>query len=180
MTTLADIEKLAQKTGKNTVTFAELRTLLRYNPETGEWWYRAAVNNRFKPGVRAGSTGAYGYWMIAIDGRKYKSSRLAFLYMRGRWPEQMMDHIDCNRANDKWSNLREATPTQNSANRRKERRNKSGYKGVSWFSAAKKWVAHIGDGNTQKNLGYFDDPAEAHAAYFKAAKQRFGEYARAG
>jgi hypothetical protein len=57
-----------------------------------------------------------GYCRIGIDGCLYRSSRLAVLYMTGEWPKAEIDHVNCNKADDRWENLREATHAQNQRN----------------------------------------------------------------
>src|ERR1700726_3642325 len=57
-------------------------------------------------------------------------NQLAWFYMTGRWGRATIDHRDGNPANNRWKNLRVATPSQNNANRRRPRNNTSGFKGV--------------------------------------------------
>lgn len=89
-----------------------------------------------------------------------------------------VDHIDGNGLNNQLHNLRLATDSQNKANRGKQRNNKSGYKGVSWDSRARKWNAQIQVNRRCVHLGYFTDPIEAARAYDAAAPEYFGEFAR--
>ncbi len=98
----------------------------------------------------------------------------------GEWPTQNIDHENRNPLDDKIGNLRLCTQGQNVGNSTLAVTNKSGYKGVSWSLHMKKWIAGIGVNGKRKHLGYFDDPAEAHAAYMKAARERFGEFAHDG
>jgi hypothetical protein len=85
-----------------------------------------------------------------------------------------VDHIDLDGLNNRRSNLRFASPAQNSANRRKNSKNTSGYKGVCWNKAAQKWQASY----VRKYLGLFNTPEEAYNAYCLAASQRHGDFAR--
>ena len=88
--------------------------------------------------------------------------------------EREIDHKDGNGLNNQRTNLRAATRSQNNANQRVTRRNRSGYKGVYWSRAARKWAAQLG----QKYLGLFENPLDAAIAYNDAATARFGEFAR--
>ena len=90
----------------------------------------------------------------------------------------VVDHINCNPLDNRKSNLRICTITENNRNTKIMRNNKSGYKGVSWDKYMKKWVAFIRINNKSKSLGYFNTPELAHAAYCAAAKEHFGEFAR--
>ena len=89
-----------------------------------------------------------------------------------------VDHIDGDGLNNRRSNLRHATRSENNCNRRAALKNASGLKGVSWNKANKKWLAQIRFHKQKKHLGYFNTPEEAHAAYCAAANVLHGEYAR--
>ena len=88
------------------------------------------------------------------------------------------DHVNGNGLDNRRANLREATQSQNSANRELSSSNTSGYKGVSWSRGTRKWVAQIGVNGRRIYLGLFADPAEGARAYNRAALEHFGEFAR--
>jgi hypothetical protein len=150
------------------LTQQRLKELLEYSPYTGLWYKRST-------GVRTGSITGSGYYRIIIEGKRYKSSRLAFLYMIGDWPKEHVDHINLDKTDDRWFNLREATRSQNMGNTRKMRTNTSGFKGVTWCSAKRKWQSQL----RNKFIGRFSTPQEAHSAYMHAASEKFGEFMRA-
>lgn len=81
-------------------------------------------------------------------------------------------------SNDRWANLRLATRSQNFANQRAYKSNRLGIKGVS-IRKNGRFLAQIQVHGKKINLGYHDTAESASAAYFAAAKQHFGEYARA-
>lgn len=161
-----------------------VRSILDYDQATGlfRWKWRAdipdRVNKRFA-GKLAGWLDVHGYWKIHIHRGDYRGSRLAWLYMTGRWPSALIDHKDNDRGNNAWRNLREASHTENSRNMRKPTRNTSGFKGVSFHSRTKTWRADIFLGDRQKSLGHFPTAEAAHSAYRQAAEQYYGEFARA-
>ena len=62
--------------------------------------------------------------------------------------------------------------------RRIRKDNKSGFKGVTWSTAANKWAASITINGKRKHLGTFASAKEAHNAYCRAAENAFGEFAR--
>lgn len=93
---------------------------------------------------------------------------------------EFVDHINGDTLNNCRSNLRLATNAENVRNAPQRVNNKSGYKGVCWHKATKKWMAQIGVNYQNRILGYFDDPAEAHEAYCKAARELHGEFANFG
>lgn len=89
-----------------------------------------------------------------------------------------VDHIDGDSLNNRRSNLRLATRSQNNMNKRRYRNNRSGYKGVRWNKQCQKWQAEIRLNNKVKYLGRYNDPEQAYAAYCAAAVELFGEFAR--
>ena len=152
------------------LTRARLRELLHYDRDTGEfrWWKR--VGDEVRLGEKA------GYLEICIDERWYQAHQLAWRYMTGRWCRPVIDHRDGDATNNRWTNLRRATPSQNTANGRRPPTNTSGYKGVSLFRG--RWRAFICHKGRSINLGTLTTPEAAHAAYVAAARKLFGEFAR--
>lgn len=84
-----------------------------------------------------------------------------------------LNPFDCRR-----TNLRLATKAQCCQNRRRNSRNTSGYKGVSFYKRDQKWQAQIQVNGRKIHLGLFDEPEFAYAAYCRAAEQYHGEFAR--
>ena len=84
----------------------KLKSLLRYDPETGLFCWLVAKAHNVKAGAQAGSPNAKGYIVIRIDGMNYRAHCLAYLYQTGFWPEHRAVHIDRNTSNNRWSNLR--------------------------------------------------------------------------
>lgn len=91
---------------------------------------------------------------------------------------KIVDHIDGNSLNNRRSNLRLATVSENAMNRGRTKRNRTGYKGVSFHRGNGRWRARIQREGKEHTLGYFDTPEEAFAAYRGAAKILHGEFAR--
>ena len=91
--------------------------------------------------------------------------------------EQMVDHKDRNTLNNRKSNYRFCTNTENSRNSSKPKHNTSGVKGVYWHKARNKWQAQIKVNQKQTYIGIFKDKTNAILAYNKAARKHFGEFA---
>lgn len=93
-------------------------------------------------------------------------------------PGMEIDHADTNPFNNAWSNLRIATRIQNAANQmvHKNRKHKHLPKGVS--PKRKRFRAQIGFGGKQTQLGVFDTPEEAHAAYTAKAEELYPGFHR--
>ena len=165
------------------LTAEQLRAVLDYIPATGMFWWRDRPGIR--PSVRArlngrpaGTTNSLnGYIYIGINGRLRLAHRLAFLWMTGQWPHET-DHIDGDRTNNAWANLREVTRSQNSMNHPVRSTNKSGAKGVFWHKRARKWQAEIKRDGSLHYLGLFLTFEEAKAARDVAADMLFGEFER--
>lgn len=160
------------------LTQERLRELLDYDPETGFFTW-VTRRNGIHVGQTAGHVNNHGYVQIRIDGRSYQAHRLAWLWMVGALPTDHVDHINRDRADNRWGNLRLASRSQNMGNRSISRNNTSGVKGVIWHKDAGKWMACIKINGKRRYLGYFLDIDAAAAAYADAARQHFGEYAHA-
>jgi hypothetical protein len=148
------------------LTQKRLKYLLRYVPETGKWTWivrRNGVRNDF-----AGTPDGLGYIQIRIDGIKYRSCRLAFLYMTGKFPDQFVDHINRVKNDDRWENLRNATQSQNAVNAIRKRGKLP--RGVHRVQGG--FQARISIDGTRKHIGLYKTPDAAHAAYMKASKFR--------
>lgn len=87
------------------------------------------------------------------------------------------DHINHNALDNRKSNLRIVTASENQHNCRKRKDNTSGHKGVVYSKAGKKWYAQISVNGGHKYLGSFSDKIAAAHAYDRAARELFGEYA---
>ncbi len=91
---------------------------------------------------------------------------------------RLVDHINGDGLDNRRSNLRPATPSQNLQNTRRPVSNSSGYKGVGFHKASGRWRAYIGIQGRQTSLGYHESPEAAARAYDAAAIEHFGEFAR--
>jgi hypothetical protein len=119
-----------------------------------------------------------GHIYICIDKKRYLAHRLVWLWHHGFIPQDQIDHIDGNRANNKIENLRLATVTQNNQNSKLRITSKTGFKGVSYISSRKKYWARVFAFKRQYSLGYFDTAEEAHEAYKIGATKHHKEFAR--
>ena len=166
------------------VTAEVLRSLMTYDPTAGVFWWRSNParstqwNARYA-GQIAGAFDIKGYQIITICRKAYKAHRLAYLYIHGAWPTGDVDHINGDKADNRIANLREATRSQNCANKGVGASNTSGVKGVSWNRSLCKWGASIKANRRNIHLGYFNDLGEAQSVYTEAASEYFGQFARA-
>jgi hypothetical protein len=137
--------------------------------------------NKMYAGKEAGHVHVLGRgverWMIGLQRLMMYRHVIVFALHRGI-PTHDVDHENGNSLDDRISNLRPATRSQNTANTRRRRDNLSGYKGVS--RRRKKWEARIRVRGEPICLGCFETPEDAHAAYVEAARKHFGEFANGG
>lgn len=161
------------------ITLERLKELLRYDESTGIFTWKMSTSNRAPVGSVAGGLSSNGYLYIKLDGVSYSAHRLAWFYVRGVWPEDKTDHRDLDRRNNRISNLRPATSSENTCNSKLRSTNKSGLKGVCWLSRKQKWLATITKDRRQYFLGYFSEKEPAHEAYLRAANSLHGEFCRA-
>ena len=160
-----------------------LKECLEYNPETGDIIWKTRPRHHFSDhrawktwnsrwsGHQAGAITEYGYRRISINWRLYLAHRIAWAIMTGSFPEKEVDHIDHNRCNNSWDNLREVTRGENSKNQTISTKNSSGLTGVSWSKQKTKWRAVVCTKTKAffKNFDSFDDAAQAVLA---ARKER--------
>jgi hypothetical protein len=160
-------------TKKSDLTVDRLKHFLRYEPETGLFYWLAPSSNRSPVGSIAGTVAVNGYRHIAIEGRLYLAHRLAFFYTHGRWPA-LIDHINRDKADNRLLNLREADKSKNAANAVRKRAPKSGVTGV--VQSGRKWAARIMVNGKCHNLGRFEDINAAADAYLAATRRLQGEF----
>lgn len=163
------------------ITQAELKARLDYDPETGIFVWRETFCGAALKGWPAGRPGtgrAAGYIRITINRREYKAHRLAWLWMTGEWPARQIDHRNTIGTDNRWSNLRACTQSQNKANAKAYKTSKTGIKGVSLHSATGKWHATIQVNKKTIYLGRFTEINDAARAYQQAADKYFGEFSR--
>lgn len=157
-----------------------LREIVDYDSKTGifRWKPRAGRSFGKAVGAKAGCLTKKGYHHIMVCGERHFAHRLAWLYMTGEWPSFQIDHVDGDKQNNAWSNLRKASPSDNKANCPAYRTNPTGLKGAYWYPRLAKWVAKIRRDGHLYHLGYFETKEQAHDAYAQAAKAIYREFAR--
>lgn len=159
--------------------FERLSDVLRYDSDTGEFFWLIQRGNRFPPGTKAGTLQRSGYVVIGYERKYYKAHRLAWLFTHGQWPSRDLDHINRNADDNRIANLRECTASENQANRSDNRNNSTGYRGVTFHKRLGKFQAAIRVGRKLVHLGTFDSASRASAAYEAAAAHHFGEFGTA-
>jgi hypothetical protein len=111
----------------------DLRQLFSYEPDTGLVRWRVSLNRRIKVGSVAGSLmksgAATGYVFVMFRGRRHGAHQIAWALMTGEWPT-LIDHWNCDRADNRWGNLRNVNHSVNAHNAKLRSNNRSGVKNV--------------------------------------------------
>jgi hypothetical protein len=160
------------------ITQERLRELLDYDSSTGLFTWRQSRGG-WGAGRVAGNLQWDGYVRIGLDGCQFPAHQLAWLWVHGSWPSQQLDHVNRDRSDNRITNLRESSQSQNLANTTLRYNNTSGYKGVSKVRASGKWLATIKVMGKSKYLGTYETPEEAHESYMAALRATHGDFARA-
>jgi hypothetical protein len=149
-----------------------LKSMLRYEEADGNFYWIVK-----RKGTRinkcAGSIQKHaGYLQIRIQGITYYAHRLAVLWMTGSFPQETVDHLDGNRLNNSWKNLRICPLRDNLQNRFK---NREGHLcGTSWNKQRGLWIASILINGKKKYLGAYHTMELAHSAYLMSLNELKG------
>lgn len=158
------------------INAAYVRSVLNYDPNSGIFTWKA--HRAIRSGVCAGAKNKHGYVQISFKDKLYLAHRLAWLHVYGMWPNGKLDHRNRVKIDNSISNLREASNSDNLANRPAQRNNKLGVKGVSKCKHTRGYKAKIMVRGQLHNLGVHSTIEAAHMAYVSAAERLFGEFSR--
>lgn len=154
----------------------EIAEYLSYAPETGIFTWIKKPNRNIPLHKVAGCLSRKGYIQIRVLGKIYYAHRLAWAFTYGYLPEEQIDHINRIKSDNRLINLRACDNRLNQENVQIKANNTSGFKGVTFSKDRGKWKAQFSVNKTQKHIGYFKTPEEAHEAYKKEATKAYGEF----
>jgi len=139
------------------ITYDRLKEILEYSPTSG-LFFSKKINNH------VGALDEKGYIRVLADGKLYRAHRLAWLYMTGQWPQDQVDHINGNKADNRWENLRDVDQTLNMLNKHKpHHNNRSGVLGVSELNG--KYYPRLRIDGKLVYLGSYASKVEAKERY---------------
>jgi hypothetical protein len=151
------------------VTQELVKTLFHYNTTTGELTWKVH-NRKVKAGTPAATKHGAGYKLVVIAANNYLVHRVIFLYMTGELPPDSVDHINGDRSDNRWCNLRLVSHAENCRNRRKPTRNTSGTVGVYYHKKDKRWHVRININNKMTFLGGYKNKEDAIKARKEAER----------
>ncbi len=152
-----------------TISQKQLKEVLEYNPNTGVFIWKKRISIRITVGKVAGviaKKGSYERILIGVYGHRYKAHHLAWLYMYGSFPTDLIDHINHDATDNRIVNLRETTHKNNLRNQRVRESNTSGCMGVQKRVLKTKTSWRVGIMVDGKNInlgsfGTFDEAVKA-------------------
>lgn len=162
------------------LTQAQVRKWFDYDPTTGVLRWRIRPANAVQVGDRAGSNiydkhGKPFKRVVGFDNyTSYTEAHVIWLWMTGVWPTKLIDHANLDRFDNSWSNLREATDSENSAN------GPSRHAGLKWTNLEKngRYRSRVRWQGVLHNVGTFHTEQEAHDAAYALAQQLHGQFSR--
>lgn len=159
-----------------------VKRFFRYNPDTGEFHRIAFVNNQgvlYSRESAVESKHQHGYFIAVVNGKRYRVHHLIFLYMTGSMPDKDVDHINGDRIDNRWCNLRLVDRVDNQRNQGVRTDNLTGRTGVYWYPPLNKYQAQITVNGKRIHLGYFEQQDDAITAR-QAAEVKHGFHANHG
>lgn len=152
-----------------------LKSIIDYNPVSGKLTWISS-RQHINAGSPAGTINKKGYLQVKIDQNLYAGHRLAWLFMKGCWPDNEVDHINGIKSENIWENLREVNHSQNMTNSRVRKDNASGVTGVYLNKGIDRWVARININGKKVDVrcdGTFEGAVKARK---EAEIEHYGEF----
>ena len=165
-----------------------LREFIDYDPLTGllTWKWRdqrhfpkerlSRTWNKQFAGKKVGWLNANGYLATRVNVQNLLVQRIVWKMVTGNEPPEQIDHIDGNRTNNRFENLRGADANEGAWNRGMHKNNKVGMKGVT--KRGNTFIARIYPKGEYIYLGTFKTAEEASKIYEETSKKIYGEFYR--
>lgn len=171
----------AQRLAKEkNLSHKHVKECFHYEPSSGKLTWKISKARCVKIGQEAGWMRSDGYRQVEVDGTKFLVHRLIYFFIEGKFPPKEIDHIDGNKSNNRWNNIRACSRSENMSNAGPRRNNKLGIRGVYYDPKRRRYITRIRKGCTKKYIGSFKTKEEAARAYQEEQSKIFGEYAYPG
>ena len=165
------------KEKENALTHGELTKILSYNKDTGIFiWNEKICRNVVVSKIAGCRNKKHGYIEISIRGNSYKAHRLAWFYVHGIWPENLIDHKDNIRHHNWISNLRESNHSLNAQNHKKPNitnRSTSNIPGVKYRAERKKWRVSLTINKKETYFGHYNTQLEAESVCLEMRRKYY-------
>jgi hypothetical protein len=148
--------------------------VVSYEPVSGKFYWKIPPRPGIPISTEAGSL-TWGYVEIVLYGVRVRAHQLVWFLETGEWTDRVIDHKNRVRDDNRFENLRLATPSENTANRALKKTPVSGLRGVSIHKSTGLWRARVAG-----KCWYFKTPEAAHQKYLEEAKAKWGEFFHAG
>lgn len=159
----------------NSISAELVRNLFNYSEDSGIFTRKIKTGRNTHAGQIIGSYDMHGYLTTRINRVSYKLHRLAWLYVTGEMPSGDIDHINGDRTDNRFCNLRDVPRLRNLQNRISPNKLKKSGLPLGVFQDKSRFEAAISVNNKKISLGRFDTPEQASAAYLSAkAKMHVG------
>lgn len=167
--------KLRHAIKYDTLTQQLLHELFEYSEGKLFWKVRPASCVQVGDEVGSQNDSKYGYLRVRLRDKRYMVHSLIFMYHHGYMPN-LIDHIDGNSENNKIENLREATCSQNSLNKKVRTDSSTGVKNVAFYKPNGKFAVSLSISGKRKHIGYFDDLELAELVAIEAREKFHGAF----
>jgi len=156
---------------------------LTWLPRKNDLGWNNIHANKPAGGQHKSTINQYKSWVINIsynsNKKKLTCSRIIFLLHNGYLTEgKQVDHKDVNSLNNNLNNIRELTPRQNQYNRKIQKNNTSGHKGVYWHKKSGKWMVRMRKNGKEYYFGLYVNKEDAIKVAIAARKKLHGDFGR--
>lgn len=153
-----------------------IRKILSFDQDSGKLFWKVRTGSS-AAGSIAGTKNQFGYRQVSISGKRYFAHRIVWTLFNGDIPEDKeIDHINGERDDNRISNLRLVSRSQNNMNTAVSKRNTSGCKGVCYHSGNRCWYARVFVNRKVVASGSFKDKDKAIDFVTSQREKIFGVY----
>lgn len=150
------------------ITQSNLCSVYNYDKDTGELTHKHTTISGME-GASATFPHSGGYLSTNIGRKQYLAHRIIYMMMTGLWPNHI-DHINHNKQDNRWVNLRSVSQADNNRNVPKSRNNSTGVTGVCLHKPTGRYRAYFSRNSQHTHLGIFDTIEEAKLAREEALR----------